>query len=98
MAGYYNGYSGYGNKNFAFNAIKELVQDGNSKLRHDLDDNSFRIWFDYSQKILELATKDNPNILLNYLRLSLSFTTSNLQAVQKLNMCLEYLLKIMEII
>lgn len=94
----YSGYGSYSSRNFAFDTIKGLIQDGTKELNNNFDENSFNRWFEYSQKILELATKDNPNILLNYLRLSVSISSSNLLPHQKLKMCLDYLLKILEIV
>lgn len=101
MSRYFNPYDPYSqnrNKEFAFDTIKELIQSGMKEMRYDISDDSFNVWYDYSQKILELATKDNPTILLNYMRLRSSLYGNNLTPYQKLNACLDYLIKILEAI
>lgn len=80
-------------------AINVLVQFGIDQMRDDdFNESKFAVWIEYSNKILELATKENPNIHLNYLRLNLSYYDKQLSAKQRLSLCLEYLIGVLKII
>ena len=63
-------------------------------------DNSFQRWADYSQKIIELSTKElDTSIYLNYLRLLLSLQQNvNMPADRKLAACLDFLIEVLKII
>jgi len=86
-------------RNLAFKYVKEAIDDGLSKMGNaGLDDQICDSWIAYSQKILELTTKDdNPSILLNYLRIITSFSTS-MKPYQKMSACLEYLIGILKLL
>lgn len=92
--------NGFYNRDLAFKYIKEVIDDGLSKmgsanLNNQICDN----WIEYSQKILELTTKDyNPSILLNYLRIIASFEKSIAAPYQKMSACLEYLIEILRLL
>jgi len=87
-------------KEFAYKNIKELVEDGIENLkRKDLSDEGVQRWLDYSQKIVEICTKDfDSSIFLNYLRVLLSVQSKDMSAYQKINVCLDYLLEVLRII
>ncbi|GHU13139.1 hypothetical protein FACS189441_0020 [Betaproteobacteria bacterium] len=86
------------NKEFAFKAIKELVESGMKMMNNQLNEDNFQIWFDYSKKVLELSTKDNPSILLNYLRLIIDIQNKGIMPYQKLDVCLNYLIEMLRIL
>jgi len=89
------------NRDLALKAISELTQSGIDLLKKplELDDLTFNIWLEHSRKILELVTKDNPTIILNYLRLSIDLAGNTmLSNKQKMDFCLKYLIKVLEII
>ena len=91
--------SGFYNRDLAFKYIKETIDDGLSKMGDIKLDNSIcDSWITYSQKILELTTKDyNPSILLNYLRIIDSFGIST-NPHQKISTCLEYLIGVLKLL
>ena len=79
--------------------INDLVSEGLKQMSNPaLDDNMFKIWLDYSKHVLEISTKDyNAAILLNYLRLIMSID-SQLPPIQKIGICLDYLIGVLRII
>jgi hypothetical protein len=64
------------------------------------DNDDFRRWSDYSQKIVELSTKEvDPLIHLNYLKLLLSLQSDHtMSSFKKIISCLEFLIKVLEIL
>ena len=89
----------------AYKAIKELIEDGLKTARAlpaDIYYANQKVtqWLDYSQKILEISTRElDKSILLNYLRLLLSIQSNySMPAEQKINICLDYLLEVLKII
>ena len=102
---YNNGY-----KEFAYNGIKELIEDGLKAVRSEPYNHlssyvnatnvSAETWLRYSDKFVELSTKNlDGSIHLNYLRLLLSLQRNyNMSIVQKVNACLEYLLEVLRLI
>lgn len=91
--------NGFYNRDLAFKYIKEAIDDGLSKMGNtNLNNQICDSWIEYSQKILELTTKDyNPSILLNYLRIIASFGIST-APYQKMSACLEYLIEILRLL
>jgi hypothetical protein len=97
-------------KDLAYNGIKELIESGLKAVRPDpynpLSDYvnttnvSAETWLNYSDKFVELATKNlDSSIHLNYLRLLLSLQGNYyMPVVQKVNVCLEYLLEVLRLI
>lgn len=87
------------NKDWAFKYIKEAIDDGLSKMGNiNLDNQMCNNWIAYSQRVLELTTKDyNPSILLNYLRIITSFGIST-PPYQKMSVCLEYLIGVLKLL
>ena len=79
--------------------INDLVSEGLKQMSNPaLDDDMFKIWLDYSKQVLEISTKDyNAAILLNYLRLIMSID-SQLPPIQKIGICLDYLIGVLRII
>ena len=102
---YNNGY-----KEFAYNGVKELIEDGLKAVRPDpynylsnyanTTNVSAETWLNYSDKFVELSTRNlDGSIHLNYLRLLLSLQRNyNMSIVQKVNACLEYLLEVLRLI
>jgi len=88
------------NKEFAFKNIKELVEDGIKLMRRDQAGVNAQIWLDYSQKIVELSTRNlDGSIHLNYLRLLLSLQSNhNIPDNQKIQVCLDYLIEVLQLI
>ena len=86
-------------RQLALKNIKDLIDEGLKKMSDPSFNNlDFDIWLKYSQKVLDLTTKDyNPSILLNYLRLVLSLD-SHQPIYNKMGICLEYLIGVLEII
>jgi len=89
-----------GFKDFAYKTIKELVEDGLNVIRGNSTDMQMNNWLDYSQKFVELATRNlDASIHLNYLRILISLQSNyNMPARQKINACLDYLIEVLEII
>jgi len=102
---YNNGY-----KEIAYNGIRELIEDGLKAVRPDpynplsnyvnTTNISAENWLKYSDKFVELSTKNfDDSIHLNYLRLLLALQSNyNMTINQKVNICLEYLLEVLRII
>jgi hypothetical protein len=87
------------NTYFALKTIKELVEDGIKFVKSDKIDATAQNWVDYSQKIVELSTKDiDSSIYLNYLRLLISVQDNDISAKQKVTTCLKYLMEVLRII
>jgi len=94
-------------KSMAYDGVKDLIKDGIELLNKPDNQNSyygkiFDNWIEYSQKIVELSTKNfDSNIYLNYLRFlldlnrSYNYTTSS---AVKVKQCLEYLVNILSVI
>lgn len=89
----------YYNKNNAYKSIKDLIDEGLKQMRNpNLNEDSYRIWVNYSQKILEIYTQDyNPTIILNYLRV-ISSISQTLPTFQKIGLCLDYLIGVLRIL
>ena len=79
--------------------IRELIDDGLKQMKNDnLSEELYCVWLKYSQQVLELTTKDyNPAILLNYLSVVMSINPT-LKPFQKIGICLEYFIGLLEII
>lgn len=89
----------YYNKELAYKYIKEAIDDGLNKMGNpQLSDLICDTWITYSRDILDLTTKSyNPSILLNYLRIISSFSSST-PPFQKISICLEYLIEILKLL
>jgi len=100
-------------REFASKSIRELIQNGIAESRavsteeYGADPQkmfylSSRVdrWMDYSQKMVELSTKNlDTTIHLNYLRLLLSMQNNrNVSLSQKINTCLDYLIEVLRIL
>ena len=86
-------------RDFAFKTISDLVADGIKFAKSDQSAASVQNWLDYSQKVVELSTKDlDASILLNYLQLLLSIQRNNMPVNKRIITCLEYLLEVLRII
>lgn len=79
--------------------IQELIDDGLKQMKNPyLTEDLYNIWVKYSQRVLEISTKDyNAEILLNYLRVVMSIDPQ-LKPFQKIGICLEYLIGVLRII
>lgn len=89
----------YRKQDLARKYIKELIDEGLKQMRDpNLSEDMYNIWLNYSQRVLEISTKDyNAEILLNYLRVIMSIN-SQLQPYQKIGICLDYLIGLLRII
>ena len=89
----------YRKQDLALKYIKELIDEGLKQMRDpNLSEEMYNIWLNYSQRLLEISTKDyNAEILLNYLRVIMSIN-SQLQPYQKIGICLDYLIGLLRII
>lgn len=89
----------YRKQDIARKYIKELIDEGLKQMRDpNLSEEMYNIWLNYSQRLLEISTKDyNAEILLNYLRVIMSIN-SKLQPYQKIGICLDYLIGLLRII
>lgn len=89
----------YRKQDLARKYIKELIDEGLKQMRDpNLSEEMYNIWLNYSQRLLEISTKDyNAEILLNYLRVIMSIN-SQLQPYQKIGICLDYLIGLLRII
>jgi len=95
-------------RSFAYDGIKDLIENGIELLNksHATNNSSysgvFDNWIEYSQKIVELCTKNfDTNIYLNYLRFLLDINRSYGyvgSADIKVKQCLEYLVKVLSMI
>lgn len=90
----------YYNRVLARKYIKEVIEDGLQKAKdRNLSSEVCNAWIEYSRRMVELTTKDyNPSILLNYLRVINNTFTSSHSPLDKLNMCLEYLIGIFNLL
>ncbi len=79
--------------------LKELIDEGLNRMKDpNLSNDIYNLWINYSQRILEISTKDyNPEIYLNYLRIVMSIDTKLLPH-QKISICLEYLIGVLRIL
>jgi hypothetical protein len=79
--------------------LKELIDEGLNRMKDpNLSDDIYHLWINYSQRILEISTKDyNPEIYLNYLRIVMSID-AKLLPHQKISICLEYLIGALRIL
>ena len=94
-------------KSMAYNGVKELIESGvkllnESYSHHAYSSEIFENWIEYSQKIVELSTRDfDSNIYLNYLRFWLDLNRSYGHATSsaiKVKQCLEYLVNVLSMI
>lgn len=90
----------YNNKEFAYKSIRDLVNEGLKQMRDpNLDENIYRAWVSYSQKILEITTQEyNPTIVLNYLRVISNISSQALPPFKKIGLCLDYLIGVLRIL
>lgn len=86
-------------RNYIYDQLRDLISDGiNTMKDHMLSEQAYNIWLKYSEKILEITTKDyNPSILMNYLRLT-STMDSYMPPYQKIGRCLDYLIRVMQML
>lgn len=91
----------YYNRDLTYKYIKEVIDDGLQKMGdRTITSEVCNAWIEYSKKVLELTTKDyNPSILLNYLRIINNISsTSSITPHNKISMCLEYLIGILNLL
>lgn len=91
----------YYNRDLAYKYIKEVIDDGLQKMGdRTLSPEVCNAWIEYSKKVLELTIRDyNPSILLNYLRITNNISsTSSIKPSNKISMCLEYLIGILNLL
>ena len=96
---YYNNAYSDENKSFTTKQLLDLAKEGVNFLRNpNISLQSADNWMDYSEKIVELATKRyDMNIHLSYLRMLLSIRhDKNFGAYQKVKTCVDYLLAVIE--
>ena len=85
-------------RDFAFKNLMDLAKNGVDFLRDSaITDSSVDNWIDYSQKIVEIATRDyDPKIYVSYLQMILSIRYSkNFNAFQRMKTCVDYLLEVL---
>lgn len=86
-----------GNK-ASFDRIKEAVDKGIELMSTpNLNEDLFDIWLNYSQEILKISS-NNPVFMSNYLRVILTAKTSSINTVERLSMCIKYLIGIMTLV
>lgn len=84
--------------NISYETIKSVIDTGLTLMRNpNLTEEQFRIWLDYSQKALNIASK-NPAFTTNYLNVILATLNQNLLPSQKLSMCIKYLIGILHLL
>ena len=96
---YYNNTYSDENKSYVTKQLLDLAKEGVAFLRNpNISDYSADNWIDYSEKIVELATKRyDTNIHLSYLRMLLSIRhDKNFGAYQRVKTCIDYLLAVIE--
>ena len=85
----------YSSRKTALDAVMNVIDRGINMLSSNLSEDMFQTWFKYSREILEIVTKDNPALLINYLDFSIALSGSNsAPPYHKLKQCTEYLLEI----
>ena len=86
-------------RNYIYDQLRDLISDGiNTMKDRALTEQAYNIWLKYSEKILEITTKDyNPSILMNYLRL-VSTMDYYMPPYQKIGLCLDYLIRVMQML
>lgn len=79
--------------------VGELIDEGLNRMKDpNLTDDIYNLWLSYSQRVLEISTKDyNPEIYLNYLRIVMSIDAKQ-PPYQKISICLEYLIGVLRIV
>lgn len=87
------------NRDYIYKHLHELVSDGIQTMKdHGLSESAFQIWLRYSEKVLEITTKEyNPSILLNYIRV-VSTIDPYLPPYQKIGKCLDYLIRVLQML
>ncbi len=80
-------------------AILNVINEGLSLMRSStgVTEQHYQIWLDYSRRILSMIVK-NPNILINYQNVIISAADPSLTPLQRLSMCLRYLINIQHIL
>ncbi|MCL2873973.1 MAG: hypothetical protein FWE29_03480 [Defluviitaleaceae bacterium] len=89
------------NKQFTTRQLLDLVKNGADFLRdQNLSDVTADDWINYSEKIVELATKGyDTNIYLSYLRMVISIRSSkNFEPYQRIKACLDYLIDVIGVL
>ena len=86
-------------RDFVYRHIHDLISDGINLMKdRNLSNSSTEVWIKYSEKVLELTTKEyNPSILMNYLRI-VSTIDEYMPAYQKVGVCLDYLIRVLQMI
>lgn len=89
----------YNRRDFVRNSLKDVIDEGLNQMKdQNLSESGYNIWLSYSQRVLEISTKDyNPEILLNYLRVIMSID-KQLKPYEKIAVCLNYLIGLLGII
>ena len=80
------------------NGIYRVIHEGTSLMgKNSLNEAMFRTWLDYSLKMLDLVSS-NTFIKYQYSSYALQVMNSPCTPIEKLNNCVEYLLKIASMI
>lgn len=76
------------------NILEGAIQQGIILMRnHNLTEQQFKIWLEYSRNLLSLASKNNA-LMINYHTVIYAANNRDLSVYQKLSMCLQYLISI----
>ena len=89
----------HNNRDSVFKNIHDLISDGiNTMKDRNLTESGYLIWIKYSEKVLELTTKEyNPSIVLNYLRV-VSSLDQGMPPFLKVGKCIDYLIQVLQMI
>lgn len=80
-------------------AIQNVIEKGLDLMSQgaNLREQTYNIWLEYSQNILNIVTKDT-TFITNYYNVIMATYSPNLQPYQRLSMCLRYLIGIQSFI
>ena len=78
--------------------LLDIIYKGEKLLRDsDINDKMFDVWFDCSRKGIQRALGNNAySIESDYLDLNIAFLRYNVEPIQKLRYCIEFILSIID--
>lgn len=81
--------------NFKRESLNKVIKEGIGKIRIDLTESEYEIWTNYSLEMLKIITQDKKiNIYSDYFNFIQTLRLNTLPYWQKINLCVEYLIKI----
>lgn len=80
------------------NGIYRVISEGTSLIgNHDLNEATFRIWLDYSLKMMGLVCS-NSYVKYQYSSFALRVVNSSSTPLEKLSKCVDYLIRVQSVI